>query len=233
MYCTNCGKEFEGNFCPECGTKVNNDTSDEKQKTITINDTAAVYPDDSVFETPEKQKKPIYKRVWFWIIIVVLLALLVSCMGGGSSSDSGDKVSSSDTSVSDNSSSEKNEEDEEKAPAMDADTYKASCSSVDYKELARNPDNYTGQDIMFKGKIIQVQEDGNNAVYRVNVTEGEYGYWDDTIIVFFDKSDTTSRFLEDDIVTIYGQSTGIYTYETVLGSNMSIPSMLAYYMDLN
>jgi hypothetical protein len=99
MYCTNCGKEFEGNFCPECGTKVNNDTSDEKQKTITINDTAAVYPDDSVFETPEKQKKPIYKRVWFWIIIVVLLALLVSCMGGESSDEPQQSSSNTNSNV--------------------------------------------------------------------------------------------------------------------------------------
>lgn len=27
MFCTNCGKEFEGQFCPNCGNKVNDDSS--------------------------------------------------------------------------------------------------------------------------------------------------------------------------------------------------------------
>ncbi len=32
MICKNCGKEFEGNFCPECGTKI----EDASQKELSI-----------------------------------------------------------------------------------------------------------------------------------------------------------------------------------------------------
>lgn len=38
--------------------------------------------------------------------------------------------------------------------------YKASCNSVSYIEIARNPNNYIGQKAVFGGKVIQVQENG-------------------------------------------------------------------------
>lgn len=41
------------------------------------------------------------------------------------------------------------------------------------------------------------------------------------------------RILENDIVTFYGICEGTYTYESVLGSNITIPSVSALYMDIN
>jgi hypothetical protein len=41
------------------------------------------------------------------------------------------------------------------------------------------------------------------------------------------------RILEDDIVTIWGTSAGLYTYETVMGSELTIPSLVANYVELN
>lgn len=43
---------------------------------------------------------------------------------------------------------------------MTEEEYKASCNSVSYIEIARNPNNYIGQKAVFSGKVIQVQEDG-------------------------------------------------------------------------
>ena len=111
------------------------------------------------------------------------------------------------------------------------DTYKARCESISYDELARNPDNYKGKDIVFTGKIIQVQESGDKAVYRINVTRGDYDIWDDTIICSY-TLDGSTRFLEDDIVTIYGTSAGLYSYTSVLGASITIPSMAAKYIVL-
>ena len=109
------------------------------------------------------------------------------------------------------------------------DTYKARCESISYDELARNPDAYTGKDIVLTGKIIQVQESGSDAIYRINVTKGDYDIWDDTIICSY-TLDGSSRFLEDDIVTIYGTSAGLYSYTSVLGASITIPSMAAKYI---
>lgn len=52
MRCTQCGTEFEGKFCPNCGETA----PTEKGKK----------------ETKAKKKKPIYKRVWFIILIIIL-----------------------------------------------------------------------------------------------------------------------------------------------------------------
>ena len=68
----------------------------------------------------------------------------------------------------------------------------------------------------YTGKVIQVQEDGNNVGLRVNVTKNSYGY-EDTMFVQYDKSLVSDRVLEDDIITAWGNSMGLLTYKTVLG----------------
>lgn len=59
MFCKNCGKELldDAKFCPNCGAKIFEDS------------------ENKAFESPKKEntsakKKPIYKRVWFWLLIV-------------------------------------------------------------------------------------------------------------------------------------------------------------------
>ena len=117
--------------------------------------------------------------------------------------------------------------------SVSPETYKASCENISYDELARNPDSYTGKRLKFTGEIIQVIEDGNTATYRINVTQGDYGLWDDTVLVYYRFSDGQSRFLEDDIVTFYGMSGGLYTYESTIGASITVPLVYAEYIDLN
>lgn len=45
--------------------------------------------------------------------------------------------------------------------------------------------------------------------------------------------DSSNRVLEDDIISFYGTSTGSYSYTTVLGAQLTIPSVLAVYIDIN
>ena len=58
---------------------------------------------------------------------------------------------------------------------------------------------------------------------RINVTQGSYGIWDDTILTYYDPKIVSSRVLEDDIITIYGVSQGLYTYESTMGQKITIP----------
>ena len=116
---------------------------------------------------------------------------------------------------------------------MSEDTYKSMCDSISYEDLARTPDDYTGKLIKFTGEIIQVQGSGTDAAYRIDVTENEYGFWEDTVYVTFDLSNSGSRFLEEDIVTFYGEYDGLYTYTSIFGEEITIPSVNATYIDLN
>lgn len=116
---------------------------------------------------------------------------------------------------------------------IDEASFKASCQNVPYEELARNGDNCIGTAITFRGQIIQVLEGDGSTTYRINVTPQDYGLWDDTMLVQYSIKEGQSRFLEDDIVTVYGTCMGLYSYETVLGSTVTVPSALAEFMELS
>lgn len=101
-------------------------------------------------------------------------------------------------------------------PVLDESLYE----KLDYKSNSRDPDAYTGTKIKFTGKIIQVMEDSGIAVFRI-ATKGNY---DNIVYCYYYLPDNYKRFLEDDKVTVYATSTGIYTYETIMGGSVTIPS---------
>lgn len=113
--------------------------------------------------------------------------------------------------------------------------YKASCQDYGYKDIARQPDEYKGKKAKFRGKVIQVSEsywDSKKVTLRVDVTEGEYGFWDDTVYVTYKYKDGESKILEDDIINMYGTIEGTETYVSVLGAKVTIPSFKAKYIEL-
>ena len=67
---------------------------------------------------------------------------------------------------------------------------------------------------------------------RVNVTQNEYGNWEDTLYVNYIPVEGELRILEDDIITIYGEMMDLKTYETVMGSSVTIPQVYARYIEL-
>lgn len=125
------------------------------------------------------------------------------------------------------------EEEKLKQLNQSIDEYKESCKTYDYKELARNPSGYIGEKVKFTGEVIQVQESVYVNIYRINVTEGDYGFWEDTLYVTYTPEEDTPRILENDIITLYGEMEDLMTYETVLGSTATLPSMTAKYIDIN
>ena len=46
------------------------------------------------------------------------------------------------------------------------------------------------------------------------------------------KSENESRILEDDIINMYGTLNGTKTYDSVLGSSITIPYLIAEYIDV-
>lgn len=111
----------------------------------------------------------------------------------------------------------------------------SSCQSYDYKEIARQPDLYKGKNGKIRGQVVQVSEgllDSRKITLRVNVTQDEYGFWDDTVLVTYKYKDGENKILEDDIINIYGVIDGTETYISVLGSKVTIPSMTAKYIDI-
>ena len=100
--------------------------------------------------------------------------------------------------------------------------------SLDYKAISRDPGAYEGNLYKFDGKILQVMEeaqgDGTTFVTLRVATKGGY---DDVVLVGYTRSAGEARVLEDDRVTIHGTSHGLYTYETVMGAEMTLPLIMA------
>ncbi|MFR3456623.1 MAG: hypothetical protein ACLTTS_07560 [Acutalibacteraceae bacterium] len=78
MKCVNCGSEYEGKFCPECGTKTQ-----EPAPTPSMTEQQVNFQRQKVNQPLEagkkgrkklnKPKKPIYKKWWFYVIIGIAL----------------------------------------------------------------------------------------------------------------------------------------------------------------
>lgn len=214
MICKKCGQTFEDGFnnCPNCGESVNG---------------------------KKKAKKPIFKKWWFWLIIVLVLFIIIGSAGGGSEEETsvdGNEQTTVEAGVDVDATAEEQTDEETTAEEETTEQidYRETCVAVGYKDIARMPDDYKGMDVYFSGQVIQVMESSfsNSVTYRINVTQDEYGFWEDTVYVTYSLPDGAPRILEEDIVTFYGVCQGTYTYSAVLGNNITIPSVDAEIIDI-
>ncbi len=104
--------------------------------------------------------------------------------------------------------------------------YISTCGYVEYNSVERNPSNFNGKRIAVTGKVIQVSEGWFDSVTLRVDCNGDVWY------VKYTHKDNESRILEDDIITCYGECTGVESYTTILGSTVTIPSMKMQYFDL-
>ena len=121
----------------------------------------------------------------------------------------------------------KKKEAEEKKKAAEEKEKKGYDTGITYKQLARTPDDYEGEKIKFNGKVIQVME--GDGVVQIRLAVG--GDYDNIMLCEYLSSTVDSRVLEDDYITVYGSSTGLITYTSTMGGEITIPSMLVMKID--
>lgn len=92
-------------------------------------------------------------------------------------------------------------------------------TGITYNQLARTPDNFKDKKVKFSGKVIQVMEEKGETDLRIAVDNN----YDTVLLVGYDPSITSTRVLENDYVEIKGVSKGLYTYESTLGGNITVP----------
>lgn len=82
MKCSKCGNEFEGKFCPECGTPANavSDSSADQNTPQQIQNQQPLYQNPAV-PTPKKKKKGCITAVIIVAVIVVLIIILIQSCG--------------------------------------------------------------------------------------------------------------------------------------------------------
>ncbi|MCR5686042.1 MAG: toxin regulator, partial [Lachnospiraceae bacterium] len=112
----------------------------------------------------------------------------------------------------------------EEAAAREAEKKKGYNTGITFNDLARKPDDFKGKKVQFSGRVLQVNEVDTEIQIRLATKKNSWDqYYDDVIYIYFDRSLIPARILDDDIITIYGVSRGLYTYTTVLGASVTLP----------
>ncbi|PLT32758.1 toxin regulator [Bacillus sp. V5-8f] len=94
-------------------------------------------------------------------------------------------------------------------------------TGITYDQLARTPDNYIGEKVKFRGKVVQVLEGDGETQIRLAVNDN----YDKILFASFDASIVGLRVLEDDTITIMGISAGLISYDSTMGGQISIPGV--------
>lgn len=115
--------------------------------------------------------------------------------------------------------------------------YIASCKEIAYTDLARNPEKYKGQSFKFTGEVIQTMEPtfGNTVLLRINVTKNgddSFAFYSDTIVATIYLPSGSDRILEGDIVKIYGDCDGLYSYTSIFDKKVSLPKINIKYCEI-
>jgi len=90
---------------------------------------------------------------------------------------------------------------------------------ITYNDLFRHNESYIGDVIYFQGQIIQVRNElFGGYVWRVATERSEYlGYTGDVLWVNYEGP----RFLEGDIIDLYGTVKGLRTYTAIFGQQVA------------
>ena len=112
----------------------------------------------------------------------------------------------------------------EESVKAEAEEKRGYDTGITFFQLERMPNEFRGQKVKFYGRVVQVLEDENTVEIRLSTKASNYGnYYDDIIYGIYDASVARYRVLEDDMITIYGISKGLYTYTSTLGSKVTLP----------
>lgn len=195
-----------------------------------------------------KNKPPIYKRWWFIAIIVLVILYAIGSSGSSSSSSSSSSVASSSktessassVAVSNTAASESASSTAVSAPSepeISEDEYKAACETIKYKDLCRYPDQYAGKKITITGKVQQIMDANwlsSDKAWRVQTDNDGYGYYLDDEYYAIDKRPSDAiKVLQDDIVVIYGEFTGMTNVTRALTNTTDeIPCIDVAYVDI-
>lgn len=234
--CPNCGAEAKSKFCPECGAQMV-DSADQIQNSakessasvisgdVKLDDIAVDSKGTAIPAAPKAKGPKSKKMIIIGAAIVLVLALILG-LGGNSSNDTSTSDTSSESTETVEEPAETEEVEEEPEETVDSSslfgefTKEEDYESMSYDDLARNPDEYEGKKFKGSGNVLQVLESDTEVDMRVATSSDG---WDDVVYVVYSPDIVDSRILEDDHVTFYGESHGLYSYESTMGGTITLP----------
>lgn len=160
-----------------------------------------------------KNKKPIYKRVWFWILVSVLVLGIGGAAGGSGGSD--DSSTASSTEQSEAATEEKQEEPKIEYQDVSVETL--------FEELDNNAmnasDNYKGQYLSITGVLGTI--DSNGSYFALESDNDNYMFQSVTCYIKNDEQlEKVKTLSKGDTITVKGKVT-------------DVGEVLGYYLDID
>lgn len=119
------------------------------------------------------------------------------------------------------------------AAKMDRGTYEQ-ISDRDFAMLVKNPDTAKGRKLVIYGYVSQFDSATGTNTFRAetgaNPQDRYYNYDQNTIVTGL--TPTFADVVEDDMVTMYVEVLGSYSYDTQMGGNTTVPKFFANIIDV-
>ena len=166
-----------------------------------------------------KNPKPIYKRVWFWILAIIVVFGLVGSLGGNSSAPSPDTTADTTAEVSEDTTTEAEEATEETVTIEYGEVTTDELSDALEENPMNASDTYKGQYYAVTGRLSNIDSDGKY-IALVDINDE----WSFNVITCYIKDDEQKEKVKqmkiDDTVTVRGQIT-------------DVGEVLGYYLDID
>jgi hypothetical protein len=107
------------------------------------------------------------------------------------------------------------------------------ATAASYKDLIRNPDNYTGEYVVLSVDLKQIYENKYYFCYSNSEDSGMH-YYGDVYCVLDKRVDDTEKLLESDVLKVYGRFTGLqeFTNKTDSDDKAEMPVIEMLYVDI-
>ena len=113
-------------------------------------------------------------------------------------------------------------------PTATPDPRYADYVPIDYRDCARNPENHIGEQVVMKGKVVQVIGSKQTGfMIRLELTGG------DVIYLNVPANTVDVNILENDRLTVYARMQDLKTYESIFGQSITIPQATVVDLILN
>ena len=205
--CPRCGAELKNGaaFCTECGQRI-------------------------APPAKKKSKNGVAIAVAAVMVVVLMFALFGKTESDNSTSAVNDGATTTVTDAA-------TVQTEQTKPPITEEEYKAECVEVGYKDLCRYPENYIGTKICLTVEIAQIMDAsliGSQKAWRCYTDNSGYGFYADDEYYILDKRDEGAiKILDEDVVTVYGEFTGLVEVKRALGGTTDeLPCIEARYADL-
>lgn len=106
-----------------------------------------------------------------------------------------------------------------------AEAFKASCGQVDFRELEKRADALKGNRYALSGEVAQILEGDGETDIRLAV-DGDYG-----TMAYVAYLGTLPGVYDEDSVSVWGICAGTFTYESQAGWNITVPLIIASYVE--